>query len=49
MSDHTLQEQLESLHTTLECQPVLNSDFYIRTLFEPGLVDTQYNVSNFLM
>ena len=22
-----------------------NSDFYIRTLFQPGLVDTQYNVS----
>ena len=22
-----------------------NNDFYIRTLFEPGLVDTQYNVS----
>ena len=21
------------------------SDFYIRTLFQPGLVDTQYNVS----
>ena len=22
-----------------------NSDFYIWTLFQPGLVDTQYNVS----
>ena len=24
-----------------------NSDFYIWTLFQPGLVDTQYNVSTF--
>ena len=38
-----------SQHTTLGDQPVAYSDFYIRTLFQPGLVDTQYNVLNFFM
>ena len=41
MSDHTLQEQ-ESQQRTLGDQPV--HIVHIRTLFQPGLADTQYNV-----
>ena len=43
MSDHTPKTR-KSQQTTLGDQPVQNSDFYIWTLFEPGLADTQYNI-----
>ena len=42
MSDHT-PKQLRSQQTTLGDQPVRIVTF-IRTLFEPGLADTQYNI-----
>ena len=43
MSDHTPRTAKKS--TDNFGKPAsTNSDFYIRTLFEPGLVDTQYNI-----
>ena len=46
MSDHTLQEQEKS--TENFGRPASTySDFYIWTLFQPGLADTQYNVLTF--
>ena len=43
MSDHTPRTAKKS--TDNFGRPAsTNSDFYIRTLFEPGLVDTQYNI-----
>ena len=43
----TLQEQQEKSTYNFGIPASANSDFYIRTLFQPGLVDTQYNVSTF--
>ena len=46
MSDHTPRTAKKS--TDNFGRPAsTNSDFCIWTLFEPGLMDTQYNVSNF--
>ena len=43
MSDHTPRTAKKS--TDNFGRPAsTNSDFYIRTLFEPGLADTQYNI-----
>ena len=43
MSDHTPRTAKKS--TDNFWRPAsTNSDFYIRTLFEPGLADTQYNI-----
>ena len=43
MSDHTPRTAKKS--TDNFGRPAsTNSDFFIRTLFEPGLADTQYNI-----
>ena len=43
MSDHTPRTAKKS--TDNFGRPAsTNSDFYIQTLFEPGLADTQYNI-----
>ena len=43
MSDHTPKNKEKS--TENFGRPASTySDFYIRTLFRPGLVDTQYNI-----
>ena len=43
MSDHTPRTAKKS--TDNFGRPAsTNSDFYIRTLFEPGLADTQHNI-----
>ena len=48
MSDHTPRTARKWTHNF--GRPAnANSDFYIQTLFEPGLVDTQYNVPNFFV
>ena len=44
MSDHTPRTARKSTYN-FGIPASANSDFYIRTLFQPGLVDTQYNVS----
>ena len=47
MSDHTPRTAKKS--TDNFGRPAsTNSDFYIRTLFEPGLADTQYNIDFFV-
>ena len=43
MSDHTPRAR-KSQQRTLGDQPVHIVTFYIQTLFQPGLADTQYNV-----
>ena len=46
MSDHTPRAR-KSQQRALGDQPVRIVTFYIRTLFQPGLADTQYNVLTF--
>ena len=43
MSDHTPGTARKSTYN-LGIPASANSDFYIWTLFEPGLADTQYNI-----
>ena len=45
MSDHTPRTAKKSTDN-IGRPASTNSDFYIRTLFEPGLVDTQYNIDS---
>ena len=45
MSDHTPRTAKKSTDNFGRAAST-NSDFYIQTLFEPGLADTQYNIDS---
>ena len=45
MSDHTPRTARKSTYN-FGIPASANSDFYIWTLFQPGLVDTQYNIDS---
>ena len=45
MSDHTPGTARKSTYN-FGIPASANSDFYIWTLFQPGLVDTQYNIDS---